>query len=182
MKMVEDEVGSVSAKRLDIKRTLVVTNVGRFDDSSQEVNIRRYLTLSNNNISDRRLLLRMKYWFSGRYVYLRSFDATRFLLIGSFRLTASLIELFLSSESVPRHRVLTEFVEGLTGFKIIDATELEDEEPFISDELYKKIRSYQPITSLDRLFTEPNSKCNMSFTGAWTNRVFDRRGIDTMPS
>ncbi len=50
---------------------LVFTDVGRFmrNDSSQEAYIRRYLTLSDDNISDQRLLERMMYWFSGRYVY-----------------------------------------------------------------------------------------------------------------
>jgi hypothetical protein len=47
--MVEEAVGSVSAKKLDIKQTLVFTNVGRFDDSSQEAYIRRYLTLSDTD-------------------------------------------------------------------------------------------------------------------------------------
>ncbi len=53
------------------KEPLVFTDVGRFtrDDSSQEAYIRRYLTLSDDNISDRRLLERMMYWFSGRYAY-----------------------------------------------------------------------------------------------------------------
>jgi len=39
------------------------------------------------------------------------------------------MELFLPSEDVPRHHVLTAFVERLTGFKLLDATELEDGEP-----------------------------------------------------
>ncbi len=68
-KMVEEAVGPVSAKRTDVRQTLVVTDVGRFDDTSQEVYIRRYLTLHDTDISDRLLLERIKYWFSGRYVY-----------------------------------------------------------------------------------------------------------------
>ncbi|KAF8500012.1 hypothetical protein BU17DRAFT_59107 [Hysterangium stoloniferum] len=70
MKMVKDAVGSVSAKNAAGSGTRVFTDIGHFtkDDSSQLDYIRRYLTLSNNN-SDRRLLERMVYWFSGRYVY-----------------------------------------------------------------------------------------------------------------
>src|SRR5258708_28369288 len=54
-KMVEEAVGPVSAKRTDVRQTLVVTDVGRFDDTSQEVYIRRYLTLHDTDISDRLL-------------------------------------------------------------------------------------------------------------------------------
>lgn len=79
MEMVREAVSSVSAKKVDTVQEEVVTDVGRFDGPSHEVYIRRYLSLSNN-ISDRRLLARMLYWFSGRYVYQR-LDATRFLLI-----------------------------------------------------------------------------------------------------
>ncbi|KAF8512031.1 hypothetical protein BU17DRAFT_11549, partial [Hysterangium stoloniferum] len=113
MKMVKDAVGSVSAKNAAGSGTRVFTDIGRFtrDDSSQLDYIRRYLTLSDNN-SDRRLLEHMVYWFSGRH-----------------RLTASLIELFICLENVPRHRVLTSFAERLTGFKVTDAIELEDDEP-----------------------------------------------------
>ena len=73
MERVKNAVGAVSAKSVPNEREepLVFTNVGRFtrDDSSQEIYIARYLNLSKDNISDRRLLERMKYWFSGRYVY-----------------------------------------------------------------------------------------------------------------
>ena len=69
--MVKDAVGSLSAKRVPGEYQGVFTNVGRFtrEGSSQEAYIRRYLTLSDNDISDKRLLERIKYWFSGRYVY-----------------------------------------------------------------------------------------------------------------
>ncbi|KAF8309783.1 hypothetical protein F5887DRAFT_1091838 [Amanita rubescens] len=133
-------VRSVAAKQVpNGKVPLVFTDVGRFtrDDSSQETYIRRYLTLSNDNISDRRLLERMMYWFSGRY-----------------RLTASLIELLLYSENVPRHRILTLFAEHLTGFKITDAIDLEAGEPPISPDLYRKIKTYQPLIGLDHLVKE----------------------------
>jgi len=73
MQQVKDAVSSVFAKEVPNmrKEPLVFTDVGRFtrDDSSQEAYIRRYLTLFDDNISDRRLLERMMYWFSGRYAY-----------------------------------------------------------------------------------------------------------------
>jgi hypothetical protein len=72
MKTVKDTVGSFPAKQMDeVGQTRVFTNIGRFtrDDSSQKDYIHRYLTLSNDVISDQRLLERMIYWFSGRYVY-----------------------------------------------------------------------------------------------------------------
>lgn len=109
MGMVGDATGCLSAKAVPTLVQQVFSNIGCFkgQDPTQEAYIRRYLTLSDNDISDRRLLERMKLWFSGRY-----------------RLTASLIEIFLHSEDVPRHRVLTSFAERLTGFKITDAIEV----------------------------------------------------------
>ncbi len=58
--------------------------------------------------------------------------------------------------------MLTEFVKRLTGFNLVDATELQDREPAISNDMLRRIQSYQPITSLDRLFSTPDSKCNIS--------------------
>jgi hypothetical protein len=74
MSMVKDALGSVSAKQVGRRQPLVFTDTGRFrpHDPSQEAYIRQYLTLSDNVISDRRLLERMSYWFSGRYVSLIS--------------------------------------------------------------------------------------------------------------
>ena len=71
MGMVKDATGSFSAKEAPTLVQGVFSNVGCFarDDLSQEAYIRRYLTLSDNDISDMRLLERMKFWFSGRYVY-----------------------------------------------------------------------------------------------------------------
>jgi hypothetical protein len=72
MKMLKDAEGSCSAKQVDKRvQPRVFTDIGRFmrDDSFQVVYIRRYLTLLDDNISDQRLLERMMYWFSGRYVY-----------------------------------------------------------------------------------------------------------------
>ncbi|KAF8521967.1 hypothetical protein BU17DRAFT_64689 [Hysterangium stoloniferum] len=143
MKMVEEAVGSVAAKQSGkITRPRVFTDVGRFasGDSSQEDYIRRYLTLSEND-SDRRLLERMLYWLSGRY-----------------RLTASLIELFICFENVPRHRVLTLFVKHMTGFRLTDAIELEDGEPLISPALTEKIYYYHPVCEWMHLFKENRSE------------------------
>ena len=79
MQMAEKKaVGAVSAKRVDIKRTQVITDVGRFDDSSQEAYIRRYITLSDGD-SDSRLLERIKYWFVGRYVHRRCYKIPSYL-------------------------------------------------------------------------------------------------------
>jgi hypothetical protein len=123
------------------------------------------------------------YWFSGRYVYYLTLQDS--FTIYSHRLTPNLIGLFLSSQNVPRHRVLTLFAEHLTRLKITDALELEDGEYPVSPNLSSKIALYGPLTELDRLFEEPkltNSQCNTSLTDSGTNRAFDRRGIDTMSS
>jgi hypothetical protein len=68
--MVKKAVGSLSAKKAGKRQPLVFTYTGRFwpNNSFQVDYIRRYLTLSDNNPSDWRLLERMVYWFSGRYV------------------------------------------------------------------------------------------------------------------
>ncbi|KAF8498457.1 hypothetical protein BU17DRAFT_72319 [Hysterangium stoloniferum] len=156
MQMVKEAVGSTSAKNEPGRGSLVFTDIGRFtkDDSSQLDYIRRYLTLSDN-YSDRRLLERMVYWFSGRH-----------------RLTASLIELFICLDNVPRHRVLTSFAQRLTGFKVTDAIELEDNEPPISPELSTLISNSQPISELDRVFNENNREeliqCLVEILMRWT--------------
>jgi hypothetical protein len=69
--MVMRAVGSLSAKRTGESQTpLVFTDIGLFHtDPSQVAYVRRYLTLSDNNMSDQRLMERIQYWFSGRSVY-----------------------------------------------------------------------------------------------------------------
>jgi len=74
---------------------------------------------------------------------------------------------------LPRHRVLTSFAERLTGFKITDATDLEENEPDIPLELSEKIAEYCPIHDLDRVFEDQGSECNISFTVAWINQKFE---------
>ena len=71
MGMVKDATVSACAKAMPARVQEVFSNVGCFarEDPSQEAYIRRYLTLSDDDISDKRLLERMKFWFSGRYVY-----------------------------------------------------------------------------------------------------------------
>jgi hypothetical protein len=104
----------------------VFTDIGWFGThvSSRVEYIHWNLTLSENNISD---------WahpgfLAGMWIV----DLLKIFDIVSHRLTASLLELLLWEGSpVPCHRVLTSFVERLTGFKITDATELEDVEPDI---------------------------------------------------
>ncbi|KAF8521957.1 hypothetical protein BU17DRAFT_64682 [Hysterangium stoloniferum] len=155
MNMVDD-VGTAFAKCVPFSGLGVFTDIGRFtkDGSSQLDYICRHLTLSDND-SDRQLLERMMYWFSGRH-----------------RLTASLIELFICLENIPRHRVLTSFVEHLTGFKITDAIELEDGEPPISPELSVLISNHQPINELDRIFNKKNREeliqCLVEILRQWT--------------
>lgn len=96
----------------------------------------------------------------------------------------SLIEIFLHSEDVLRHRVLTSFAECLTGFKITDTIELEAGEPQISPDLAQKINTYRPLTELRRLFEEKElseSHCNLSSTDSCTDCVFYRNAIDRLP-
>lgn len=156
MGMVGDATGCLSAKAVPTLVQQVFSNIGCFkgQDPTQEAYIRRYLTLSDNDISDRRLLERMKLWFSGRY-----------------RLTASLIEIFLHSEDVPRHRVLTSFAERLTGFKITDAIELEAGEQEISPDLDIKIKTYPSLTELSCLFKEQGLSERMPLINCLTDAL-----------
>ena len=72
--------------------------------------------------------------------------------ICSPRLTASLLEVLLHpSNKDSSHRVLTAFVKRLTGAKIVDAADLEDEETEIPAELIRTIRDYGRLTSATRV-------------------------------
>ena len=80
----------------------------------------------------------------------------------SYRITASVIEVLLYEENVPRHRVLTVLVTHVTGFAPTDAKDLEEVEPFISHVLIGKIGSYGRITSAKCLFNQNNGPCYIS--------------------
>lgn len=81
------------------------------------------------------------------------------LLLSSYRPTADLIELFLRSENVSRHRILTSFAS--------DAIELEDVEPPISVDLSSEIQLYQPVCEWVRPFNEPNGQSKLLCGGHW---------------
>jgi hypothetical protein len=68
----------------------------------------------------------------------------------SYRFTASLIELLLETKS--SHRVLSAFVEFLTGFIITDALDLEEQEPPLSEHMLRRIKDYGTLGTADRLF------------------------------
>lgn len=79
IEIVNDAMGSLIAKRTTKNTTRVFTDIEYFESNlatqkgtdiypPQETYIRQYLALSNNP-SDRRLLERIRYWFSGRHVY-----------------------------------------------------------------------------------------------------------------
>jgi hypothetical protein len=69
--MVKWGIGSLSAKPMgERQKPIVFTDVGLFHaDPSQDAYIRRYLAFSDNHVSDRRLMERIQYWFSGRSVH-----------------------------------------------------------------------------------------------------------------
>lgn len=68
--MVMHAISSLSAKRMgESQKTLFFTDIGLFHaDQSQIAYVRHYLTLSDNDVSDQRLMERIQYWFSGRSV------------------------------------------------------------------------------------------------------------------
>jgi hypothetical protein len=69
----------------------------------------------------------------------------------------SIIDLLLHLECVLRHRVLTTFVKHLTGFIITDATDLEEQEGPIPDDMAKKISTCGELSLVQCLFGEPDS-------------------------
>jgi len=161
--IVKRSLGSTAAKAMSsLGKTVVFTGTGVFTEPEQEAYIRRHLTLSEEVVSDRRLLERIRRWFIGRCVPCSGFFDLLFNNSNSHRLTASLIELYLHSPDAPRHRILSEFVKYLTGFTITDAIELEDEEGPIPEELLKKIQLFGPLCPVNHLFEEPDSQYDIS--------------------
>ncbi|KAM6498411.1 hypothetical protein JOM56_006359 [Amanita muscaria] len=141
METVRTTLSSQAAKYTGSHQVpLVSVELGRFtkEGTVHEEYIRKYLSyLSNQSVSDKRLVERILYWFSGRY-----------------RFTATLIELLLYAQSGSQHRVLTTLVHSLTRFTITDALELEEKEPPLATDTVTKIQSYGKISGVDRLFKQ----------------------------
>jgi len=76
------------------------------------------------------------------------------------RLTASLLELLLSSADVSRHRVLNAFAKHLTGFTLSDAIDLENKENPISDNLITEMKKYGRLSLTRQLFERSGSECH----------------------
>jgi hypothetical protein len=68
--IVQSSFSSISAKeQKPIYVSKIVTDTGDFlDGTSQESYIRRYITISDDNASDQRLLYRIQFWLKGRCV------------------------------------------------------------------------------------------------------------------
>ena len=80
----------------------------------------------------------------------------------SYRFTASLIELLLFTQSTSRHRVLSAFIRSLTGFRVTDASDLEEEEPPLTKDILECIENYYgPVGDEDCLFEKSSSRCNV---------------------
>jgi hypothetical protein len=87
------------------------------------------------------------------------------------RLTASYIELLLSFENTPRHRLLTGFVETMSNFTLMDAKDLEDKEGPMTSEMRNALSSYGELISGKRLF-EPGSEYETIFVVWMLNCCF----------
>ena len=99
----------------------------------------------------------------------------------SHRLTASLIELILHTENVPRHRVLSAFVQQIThGFELTDAKDLEEKEGEIPFEVKEKIRGYGRLGSIERNFDKPESHYCVSLIDSRLDVLLARFRIDTL--
>ncbi|KAF8351495.1 hypothetical protein F5887DRAFT_211424 [Amanita rubescens] len=140
MNMVKNALSSQVAKFLGNRQEPIVSvELGRFKgDLIHENYIRKYCTFSARS-SDRRLIERILYWFSGRY-----------------RFTASLIELLLYIQPGSPHRILSAFAKSMTQFTITDAIDLEEEEPPLTDTTIDKIKGYGQLGAVDRLFKDGN--------------------------
>ena len=91
------------------------------------------------------------------YLFRILFDPCRLYEIFSHRFTASFIELLLTLENAPRHRVLSALVKQTTGFSLTDAMDLEEEEDPIPPNMMERIKHYAPVGSVDRLVKDPTS-------------------------
>ena len=80
----------------------------------------------------------------------------------SYRFTASLIELLLFTQSTSRHRVLSAFIYALTGFRVTDTIDLEEDEPPLTNGISEHIANfYGPVGDEDRLFGKLKGRCNV---------------------
>jgi hypothetical protein len=73
MEMVMDGLSSQAAKYMGARQEPIVSvELGRFtnDGTSHVDYIRKYISLSDGSVSDQRLVERILYWFSGRWVQL----------------------------------------------------------------------------------------------------------------
>jgi hypothetical protein len=148
-------LGSFGAKRLSKPHPVkVFSGSAVFSHSAQVDYAKVNLALSEVHPSDRRLLQRMERWLLGRCVlFLSCFDSW-FTFVNSHRLTASLVEICLHFPNAPLHRILSKFIQRVTGgFKATDAEDLEREEAPISQELDKLIECYGTLIS-DHIFSE----------------------------
>ncbi|KAF8241170.1 hypothetical protein L208DRAFT_1464244, partial [Tricholoma matsutake] len=146
MSMVKKAVSSRSAQVMDSRsKPIVFVEVGQFTKggTAHREYIHNYLPLSPGCICDERLVEQIMYWFSGCY-----------------RLTASLIELLLYTQSDSRHRVLSAFTRCLTGFTLTDAVELEEREPALTVETMNMFKYYEPVSLVHSLSKGSDSMCN----------------------
>ncbi|KIL59153.1 hypothetical protein M378DRAFT_200227, partial [Amanita muscaria Koide BX008] len=67
--IVEDATTSISAKNMGTSyHPIIFTGTGIFIDAESQANyVNRFLSLSDTNVSDQRLLQRIQRWFAGRY-------------------------------------------------------------------------------------------------------------------
>jgi hypothetical protein len=78
----------------------------------------------------------------------------------SYRFTASLIEVLLSTQPGSQHHVFSAFASSLTRFTITDAIDLEEGEPPLTADTVNKTELYGPVGAMDRLFQKSDRTCN----------------------
>jgi hypothetical protein len=145
MKMVRSAVASQGGALLKYRRDpFVFVEVGRFTKNGKEhkAYIKKFLRFSQS-VSNQRLRERILYWFHGRWVQCQSSQHKALMSNhSSYRFTADLMELLLCAPPGSPHRTLTAFVHSVTGFKLTDAIDLEEEEPPITTAIDDRIGHY----------------------------------------
>ena len=99
----------------------------------------------------------------------------------SYRLTASLIELLLYTQSDSRHRILSAFARRLTGFTLTDAVELEEREPALTVETTDMFEYYEPVSLVHSLSKGSDRTCSVLLIRGVPDTRSSRKGFETVP-
>jgi hypothetical protein len=123
IRTLKSALSSVVAK--DGGQTITVTSVGAFDcEADHRAYLNRYLPRNFLNTSSGKCLLRrVAFWLHGRYVEAFTFMANADPSV-RHRFTALYLSLLLKNALESPHRLLDDFIEGMTQFRPSDGNDI----------------------------------------------------------